>query len=181
MSEGGRDCDDTQVSINPFNTDIHGDGIDQNCDGIADDGFEDTDGDFIANCVDEDDDQDGDPDVSDCQPLNALIGSTVMELCDAVDNDCDDAIDEIFSDDDQNGILDCVTGDLDGDGDPDGVDCAPYDSAIGHGLPDVCNGVDDDCDGVFDEDFITGGTVTYTTTDGQSGKVKDDACGTGGW
>ena len=143
------DCAPTDALVSPISVELC-DGIDNNCNASTDEAFADTDGDGQADCVDEDDDGDGDPDVSDCQPLNALIGSTVTELCDAIDNDCDNAIDEIFSDEDDNGILDCVTGDLDGDGDPDGVDCAPYDSDIGHGLPDVCNGVDDDCDGITD-------------------------------
>jgi uncharacterized repeat protein (TIGR01451 family) len=41
--------------------------------------------------------------------------------------------------------------DSDGDGDPDTTDCAPLNPAIGHNSIEVCNGIDDDCDGQIDE------------------------------
>ncbi|MCE2883747.1 MAG: thrombospondin type 3 repeat-containing protein [Planctomycetaceae bacterium] len=45
------DCDDTNNARYPGATEIC-DGIDQDCDGAADDGFADTDGDGIGDCVD---------------------------------------------------------------------------------------------------------------------------------
>jgi hypothetical protein len=45
----------------------------------------------------------------------------------------------------------CIGVDLDGDGDPDAVDCAPNDAAVHHGAPETCNGQDDDCNGETDE------------------------------
>ena len=44
---------------------------------------------------------------------------------------------------------DCAK-DTDGDGDPDSTDCAPTDPTIYHGATEVCNGKDDDCDGITD-------------------------------
>jgi len=44
-----------------------------------------------------------------------------------------------------------ILGDSDGDGDPDASDCAPMDPAIHAGAAEICNGVDDDCDGDADE------------------------------
>lgn len=41
--------------------------------------------------------------------------------------------------------------DSDGDGTPDSLDCAPYDPAIHPGALEICNGLDDDCDGLIDE------------------------------
>jgi putative metal-binding protein/parallel beta helix pectate lyase-like protein/thrombospondin type 3 repeat protein len=44
-------------------------GLDDDCDGRVDNGFPDTDGDGLADCIDPDDDNDLVPDVSDCAPL----------------------------------------------------------------------------------------------------------------
>lgn len=69
------DCDDTDASANDGAVEIC-DAVDNDCDGVADDGF-DADGDGVGSC---DDCDDGDPD--------AYPGAT--EICgDGVDNDCD--------------------------------------------------------------------------------------------
>ncbi len=44
------------------------DGLDNNCDGTADDGFVDTDADGLADCIDPDDDDDTIPDLADNCP-----------------------------------------------------------------------------------------------------------------
>ena len=67
ISQGGMDCDDTNPAILPTNTDIVGDLIDQNCDGI--DGT-DMDGDgFASQASGGEDCDDGDPSLTDnCPP-----------------------------------------------------------------------------------------------------------------
>ena len=78
-------------------------GKDDNCDGIVDNDA-DTDGDGIYNCLDTDDDNDGDPDVTDCAPLNNRAAHTIVEALpsggglfgschDGIDNDCDGIVD----------------------------------------------------------------------------------------
>ena len=61
------DCAPTNALVSPISVELC-DGIDNNCNAATDEAFADTDSDGQADCIDEDDDSDGDPDVSDCQP-----------------------------------------------------------------------------------------------------------------
>jgi hypothetical protein len=167
--DGTRDCvdsdDDNDGEIDgtdckPYNAAIHHgaaescNGVDDNCDGTADEGYTDSEGDGIKDCVDPDDDNDGDPDASDCQPLNAAVNHLAAEVCNGVDDDCDAAVDEGFPDNDGDGLRNCVDPDDDNDGDPDTSDCKPFDPAIRHGASEVCDGVDNNCDALVDEGFV---------------------------
>ena len=90
-------------------------------------------------------DADGDgeprpPEGADCDDEDPTVYPGAEELCDGIDNDCDEAIDEGF------------------DGDGDGVttcegDCDDDDQNVAPGLPEECDGVDNDCSGVADDGF----------------------------
>ncbi|HYV86321.1 MAG TPA: S8 family serine peptidase [Patescibacteria group bacterium] len=113
---------------------------------------------------DPDDDNDGDPNSTDCAPLNAAVFHGRPEVCNNIDDNCVDGVDEGF-DSDGDGIADCYDTDDDGDGDPDITDCAPLNPWIHHGAAEVCNGVDDNCNGVIDEGF-DGDSDGYTSCAG---------------
>lgn len=99
----------------------------------------------------------------DCDDTNAAISPDEMEICDGIDNNCDTEIDE--------GLLVAFYPDQDGDGYGDDVaptfycsqpmgyvanneDCEDFNSTIYPGATEYCNGIDDDCDELIDEDCI---------------------------
>ncbi len=74
------DCDDTEALVNDNAAEIC-DGIDNNCDGIIDEGF-DQDGDGFKTCE------------GDCDDLDNTIFPGAIELCDGIDNDCNGLFDD---------------------------------------------------------------------------------------
>lgn len=143
-------------------------GGDDNCDGIVDEGFVDTDSDQTADCVDDDDDGDNDPDVSDCKPLDPAIHSGAMEVCgNTVDENCNNAVD----DEDAMGCqVYYQDADLDTWGSDEAAgrclcgplpelyytvqsqgDCNDLSGAANPTQSEVCNGDDDNCNGQIDE------------------------------
>ncbi|MGQ0735977.1 MAG: hypothetical protein ACT4QD_20275, partial [Acidobacteriota bacterium] len=115
----------------------------------------DTDGDGVGNNADEDDDNDGVPDADETAAgSDPLDGASTPEICDGLDNDLNDGVDEGFSNADGDAQADCVDPDDDNDGVPDTTDAFPLDpsesvDSDGDGVGNNAD-IDDDNDGVPD-------------------------------
>jgi DNA-binding beta-propeller fold protein YncE len=181
------DCNDDTASIYP-GAEEQCNGTDDNCSGVADEGFADTDGDGEADCVDDDTDGDGVIDTIDCAPLDPKIYPGAQESCNGIDDDCDDAIDEpgaegctsYFNDKDNDGwggeSLGCFCAGVPG-AITLGGDCNDGSVAVFPGAVELCNGIDEDCDGEKDEDFPDSdgdGTADCLDDDTDGDGVSDD-------
>lgn len=167
------DCDDSNNAVNPSAEEMCNSGMDDDCDGYADE----ADSSLIDASVwyaDLDSDSYGDADVSqaacsqpsgyvasstDCDDGDGSISPAATETCDGEDDNCDGSTDEGVT---TTYYLDF---DVDGYGDAtvsqaacsqpsgyvtDNTDCNDAAWDINPGYPfEGCNGVDDDCDGLF--------------------------------
>ena len=187
------DCDDGDAAINPAASEVC-DGVDNDCDGLVDDDDPDA-SDPATWYADSDGDGYGDAgssavacdvpsgfvaDASDCDDGDAAVNPGATELCNAVDDDCDGTVDEPDAADASTWYAD-VDGDGYGDASSvtvacsqptgfvaDATDCDDTDAAINPGASEICNGVDDDCDGLVDayDPDISDATTWYTDSDG---------------
>jgi hypothetical protein len=112
---------------------------------VGDDSLGDTDAPLIDPTT-HDGDHDGTVDDDDCAPDDREIHPGAPEICDGVDNDCDGEVDPGF-DADGDGywdIRECY--ELDGEWDCDDTTAAVY-----PGADEICDGLDNDCNGDIDE------------------------------
>lgn len=197
FTAGEGDCDDHAADRHPGAAETC-DGVDQDCNGQVDDAvmtdlYTDADGDGWGDDV---------PIIAcagteglaaasgDCDDADPSVHPSAGEVCNGRDDDCDRGVDEEATDA-QTWYLD---GDGDGYGDTEVVDCearAGYAADGGDcldegtrdglaaedvnpGAPELCNGLDDNCDGVADDgvdaDTCIGGAASrFTTTRAATG------------
>ena len=170
------DCDDLDASSSPGAPE-ECNGYDDNCDGALAPGETDENFDEYLDC--EDTDLDGYAYVDgDCDPWDPTVYPGAPELCDGIDNDCDDVVESWDSDLNHDEYLDCV--DTDGDGIPyaDG-DCDPWDPTVYPGAPELCDGIDNDCNDVvetWDQDLNFDAYPDCVDTDGDGVSYADGDC-----
>ena len=114
----------------------------------------------------------------DCNDGDAAIHPAATERCDGVDNDCDGTIDNSdavgatiwYPDTDADGYGDAASpesacdqplGSL-----SDGTDCDDRNATIRPGATEMCDGVDNDCDGTADENDAADVVTWYSDADG---------------
>ncbi len=190
----GTDCDDRCADCHP--------GAEEVCDDKDNDCDDETDEDLANyNCyTDRDDDGYGDASAApaascdpDCGPESAPLNTDCddnegdvnpgeAERCDLEDQDCDGEVDDgyevgtVYRDSDGDGYGSPATetwGCVDVEGYvTDGTDCEPRDSSVNPGAAELCNGSDDNCDGVADEGLPT--TTACFDADGDGYGDPDD-------
>jgi hypothetical protein len=175
------DCNDTNMAVRPGATELCDGVIDHDCNGTIDDGCACTNG-ATQSCGSS---------VGLCtigsQTCSSGMWGTCSgtaaraEICDGLDQDCDGTADD--------GVTTNFYPDADADGFGAGVaraqctapvgyvanstDCNDAANAIRPGAPELCNGIDDDCDGVIDE------MCTCTPGSTRSCGLSVGACTTG--
>jgi len=164
--DGILDLDEFLIGTDENNPDSDGDGIGDLAEVVDVLNPVDTDGDSIIDALDEDDDDDGVDTIDEDINLNGDpsdddtdgdLTPNYLDLDDdgdsllTSDEDADGDGDPENDDTDGDGTPNYLDPDSDGDGSGDGVDCEPLDATIHPAAAEICDGIDNNCNGQVDE------------------------------
>ena len=163
------DCDDTRGDVNPGAPEVcDAFDTDENCNGSADDSdatvdastygvfYDDGDGDTFGDDTTMVSQCNAPADSvlvgGDCRDTNAAFypGAPEADCSDPNDYNCDGSV---------------AYADADGDGYAACVECDDAEATVNPGAHELCNGVDDDCDGVIDPDTAIDTVLWYEDAD----------------
>ncbi len=187
----GDDCNDVMRGVRPSASETCN-GRDDDCNASVDEGA------TVPGFADADRDLHGDPSMprmicagsagssaldDDCDDARVSAHGAQVEICDALDNDCDGLVDEHaravtwYGDRDGDGFGSASSGTMVSCTPLDGysllaTDCADDNASINPAAAERCNGLDDDCDGLLNGTFAPG---DFEDDDGDG--HLDAACG----
>ncbi|MBK7887502.1 MAG: HYR domain-containing protein [Bacteroidetes bacterium] len=187
------DCDDNAATVNPAATEVCNN-IDDNCNGLTDDGLV-----FLNYYVDGDNDGYGaGAATSSCAPIAgsvlvdgdcddnaAAVNPAATEVCNSIDDDCDGSIDE--------GVLLTFYADADGDSYgnaavsvqacvaplgyvADATDCDDNTATVNPAATEVCNNIDDNCNGLTDDGLVFLNYYVDGDNDGYGAGAATSSC-----
>jgi len=157
-AETNADCDDHNPLTYPQAAEVF-DALDNDCDGVADEGTNgyDDDGDGYAEAQ------------GDCNDYDRNTYPGAPERGDALDNDCDAVVDEGTSlyDDDGDGFAEVNN------------DCNDSNPNVNPSAREVCDSLDNDCDGLRDSADGCVATDSQPVIVGDALRAEQNACETG--
>ncbi len=181
------DCDDTRTGVSPAASEVCN-GIDDNCDGTTDEGlrasfYRDADGDGFGSTAMTTMACTAPPGYvtssTDCDDTRASVNPAALELCDGVDNNCDTSTDPGCECSDGATPRACGTSDT-GACQMGTQRCVggTWAECVGAIEPraEVCNGADDDCDGMEDEGLVVTPCYLDADSDGRGSGPATTQC-----
>ena len=142
------DCNDNNSAVHPGAADAICNGIDNNCNGQTDEGYESQ----TTNCGTGACAATGSTSCVSGQVVDSCTkGQAGIETCNGIDDDCDGSTDEGYVSQTtscgvgacaRTGTSSCVNGEV------------QQNCTAGSKTDEVCNGIDDDCDGVIDNGLV---------------------------